>query len=258
MRNTLVLLYGFIAYIVFLLTFLYAIGFVGDFLVPRTIDRPPQDAAAMPLAWIVDVALLGLFAVQHSAMARRGFKDWLTRWLPAPIERSTYVLVTSLVLILLFWQWRPLPGVIWDVGAGGAWWMLLYALFALGWLLVLAGTFVINHFDLFGLRQVWFAARSHEYPAVEFKEGWFYRLVRHPLMLGFIVAFWATPRMSTGHLLFAVATTGYILIAVRFLEERDLVAMHGETYRDYQRRVPMLCPWPRPRHTPTRPMAQVE
>jgi methanethiol S-methyltransferase len=246
MGRMIVFLYGVVCYVIFFLSFLYAIGFVGDFVVPTSLNRGM--ASPVATAWIIDLALLGLFAVQHSGMARRGFKQWLTSWLPATAERSTYVLISSLVLILLLWQWRPLPGVIWDVQAPWAYW-LLYALFAFGWLLVLSGTFVINHFDLFGLRQVWLAVRNQPYTQLKFTEGVYYGLVRHPLMLGFIIAFWAIPRMTMGHLLFAVATTGYILIAVKFLEERDLMAMHGDAYRDYQQRVPMISPWPRPRRS---------
>lgn len=247
MRGVLIFLYGAVAYVVFFATFLYAIVFVGDLWVPYTIDR--GRTGAMPAALWIDLILLGIFAVQHSAMARPGFKRWLTSWLPAPLERSTYVLLSSAALILLFWQWQPLPGVVWDVQAAWAWW-LLYALFAFGWLVVLSGTFVIDHFDLFGLRQVWLSARGRDYTALEFKARLHYGVVRHPLMLGFLIAFWAIPHMSAGHLLFAVATTGYILIAVKFLEERDLIASHGETYRAYQRQVPMLCPWPRRRAQP--------
>lgn len=246
MRGFITLLYGVACYLVFLFTFLYAIGFVGDFLVPKTIDQPMQGFSGTPWSWMIDILLLGLFAVQHSGRARRGFKRWLTGWLPQAVERSTYVLISSLILILLFWQWRPLPGVIWAVQAPWAYW-LLYGLFAFGWLLVLSGSFVINHFDLFGLRQAWFAACKQPYIPLNFTEGIYYGLVRHPLMLGFIIAFWAIPQMSVGHVLFTLATTGYILLAVKFLEERDLLAMHGEGYRSYQQRVPMLCPWPRPR-----------
>lgn len=244
MRSIGILAYGVACYLVFLLTFLYAIGFVADVLVPRTLDRGPVAPTATALA--IDVLLLGLFALQHSVMARPGFKRWLTGWLPESMERSTYVLASSLVLLLLFWQWRPLPAVIWDVQAPWAYW-LLYALSALGWLIVLTGTFAIDHFDLFGLRQTWHGARGRQAQPAHFVERYYYRLIRHPLMLGFIIAFWATPRMSTGHLLFAIATTGYILVAVKFLEERDLVVAHGDAYRDYQQRVPMLCPWPRHR-----------
>ncbi|MHB1060136.1 MAG: methanethiol S-methyltransferase [Rhodanobacter sp.] len=245
MRALLALCYGVLCYALFLATFLYAIAFVGDFPVPRTLDRPPPIGPETLTPWIIDLALLGLFAVQHSGMARQGFKAWLARSLSPAIERSTYVLLSSLALILLFWQWRPLPGTVWQVEAGWGQ-AVLYALFAGGWLLVLAGTFVINHFDLFGLRQVWLYARGQPGNPLPFKRHFFYRVVRHPLMLGFLVAFWATPHMSTGHLLFALATSGYIVIAVKFLEERDLIAAHGGDYRRYQREVPMLCPWPRP------------
>lgn len=247
MRSASILLYGVLCYLVFFLTFLYAIGFVADVPLPKTLDSPMPDSAGTPADWIIDIVLLGLFAVQHSGMARGGFKRWLAGWMSPAIERSTYVLVSSFLLILLFWQWRPLPGVIWDVGHGWAWW-LLYALSAFGWLIVLSGTFIINHWDLFGLRQVWLHARGAAYTPPEFVNSFYYRIVRHPLMLGFIIAFWATPRMTIGHLLFALATTGYILIAVRFLEERDLIAAHGEDYRRYRREVPMICPWPRPSH----------
>jgi protein-S-isoprenylcysteine O-methyltransferase Ste14 len=245
MRSPLILLYGVLCYVVFFLTFLYAIAFVADIpFVPHTLDRGFGTSNAAQ-AVVIDAILLGVFAIQHSGMARHGFKRWLTGWLPESMERSTYVLLTSLALILLFWQWRPLPGVIWDVGRGWAWWAL-YAISAFGWLVVLSGTFIINHWDLFGLRQVWLRARGVDYTPPKFVDSFYYRLVRHPLMLGFIIAFWVIPRMSVGHLLFALATTGYILIAVRFLEERDLLVAHGEDYRRYRSEVPMICPWPRP------------
>ena len=245
MRNALILLYGLLCYAVFFLAFLYAIAFVADVsFVPHTVNRGFV-ATSMSQAVVIDAILLGIFAVQHSGMARRGFKKWLTGWMSPSIERSTYVLTSSLALILLYWLWRPLPGLIWDVGRGWAWW-LLYGLSAFGWLIVLSSTFVINHFDLFGLRQVWLRARGAAYTPPEFVDSFYYRIVRHPLMLGFVIAFWATPRMTAGHLLFAIATTGYILIAVRLLEERDLIAAHGEDYRRYRREVPMICPWPRP------------
>lgn len=246
MRSALMVTYGVACYAVFFITFLYAVGFVGDVGVPQSVDSAPADA--LPGALTADVVLLGLFALQHSGMARQGFKRWITHWLPRALERSTYVLMSSLVLILLFWQWRALPQVVWQVSAPWAAW-LLYALFAGGWLMVLTGTFAINHFDLFGLRQVWLRARGRDYAPLAFTMRSYYRLVRHPLMLGFIIAFWAAPRMTLGHLLFAAAGTGYILIALQ-LEEQDLVAYHGDAYRDYQRRVPMLCPWPRPRARP--------
>ena len=242
MSRVLVLLYGVICYAVFFATFVYAIGFVAGIGVPRHIDNGTTGSIASALA--IDLALLGLFAVQHSGMARPGFKRWWIQIVPAPIERSTYVLLSSLALIALFVYWRPLPQPVWNVGNDSAR-LALHALSACGWLLVLTGTFLINHFDLFGLQQVWRYSRGrngqdHVSP---FVTRAFYRIVRHPLMLGFLIAFWATPTMTVGHLLFALATTGYILIAVRCLEERDLVAMYGDTYRDYQRRVPMLLPF---------------
>ncbi|KEZ76144.1 methanethiol S-methyltransferase [Salinisphaera hydrothermalis] len=239
MQRGITIAYGGFCYLLFLLTFLYAIAFFADFGVPRTIDRGPAVPAITALA--VDIALLGLFAIQHSGMARSGFKHWLCRYLSAPLERSTYVLLSSLVLLLLFWQWKPLPGVIWSLQSPVVV-ALLYAIAALGWLIVLTSTFAINHFDLFGLRQVWLSAHGKPYKPVAFQEHFYYRLVRHPLMLGFIIAFWATPTMTVGHLLFAVISTAYMLLAIHFLEEPDLVAAHGEAYRDYQRRVPMICP----------------
>ena len=240
MARLLALIYGVVCYALFLVTFLYAIAFVAGSVsgVPKHIDsgNPTPFATAL----IIDLALLGLFAVQHSGMARPAFKRWWTRIVPVPVERSTYVLLSSLALLLLFWQWRPLPQLVWSVDGAAGW--ALYAVSALGWLTVLTGTFLINHFDLFGLRQVWMYSRGQTPIDGPFVTRAFYRIVRHPLMLGFLVAFWATPVMTVGHLLFALATTGYILIAVKFLEERDLVALYGDTYRDYQRQVPMLLP----------------
>lgn len=245
MSRLFALLYGAVAYTVFLCTFLYAIGFVSGVGVPLTIDQGRSAAPAVAL--VTDSLLLGLFAIQHSGMARPAFKRWWARYVPAPVERSTYVIASSLVLIVLFWQWRPLPLPIWQVGHPAAR-LALHGLAAVGWLLVLSGTFLIDHFDLFGLRQVWRYAHHREPDqATPFVTRAFYRLVRHPLMLGFLVAFWSTPDMSQGHLLFALMTTGYILVAVRLLEERDLVAQFGETYRAYQRDVPMLLPWRLPR-----------
>jgi protein-S-isoprenylcysteine O-methyltransferase Ste14 len=239
--------YGVLCYGVFLASFLYAIAFLANVPVPHTIDHGPS--AALPIAIAVDLVLLGVFAVQHSGMARRSFKRWLIRWLPAQIERSTYVLLSSAALILIFWQWHPINQVIWNVDTRWAV-ILLYGIAAAGWLVLLSGTFVINHFDLFGLRQVWLNLHNRPYTPLQFQERLHYRLIRHPLMLGFIIAFWATPHMTAGHLLFAMATTTYILLALR-LEERDLIAAHGEEYRRYQERVPSLLPWPRPSTHPS-------
>jgi methanethiol S-methyltransferase len=238
MTRLLTIGYGAVCYVVFLAAFLYAIGFVGNIVVPRSIDHGVT--APITQALVVNVLLLGLFAVQHSVMARPAFKRWWTRLVPTTIERSTYVLLSSLALVLLFWQWRTMPAVIWDV----TWQpgrVALWILFGLGWVTVLLSTFMINHFDLFGLRQVYLAWRGTAYTSLDFRTSLLYRVVRHPLMLGFIVAFWATPTMTAGHLLFAFATTAYILIAIQ-LEEHDLNAALGDRYRDYRRRVPMLVP----------------
>lgn len=242
--RSLALGYGVASYLIFLVVFCYAIGFVGGIVVPRTVDHG-IDGAPFGVALLINTALLGLFAVQHSVMARPAFKRWWTRFVPKPVERSTYVLLASLVLLLLYSQWRTMPAVVWQISPPAVR-VLLWALFAAGWATVLAATFMINHFELFGMRQVFAAWRGAPGTKPDFRANLLYRLVRHPLMLGFLIAFWATPTMSAGHLLFAVGTTGYILIALQ-LEERDLVAELGDSYRVYQNSVPMLVPGLRPR-----------
>jgi len=230
--------YGLFGYVVFLGSFLYAIGFVGNLVVPKAIDTGP--AGPVTEALFINGLLLGLFALQHSVMARCDFKRWWTRFVPQSVERSTYVLISSLLLLVLFWRWQPILGVVWHVeNRVGV--VALEVLFWLGWAVVLYSTFAIDHFDLFGLRQVWLRLRGIEYVPVPFEQPPLYKLVRHPLLLGFLVAFWSTPRMTQGHLLFSVATTGYVLVGI-LLEERDLVAAHGKVYEQYQREVRMLLP----------------
>jgi protein-S-isoprenylcysteine O-methyltransferase Ste14 len=231
------LFYGLTSYVIFLGTFLYAVGFVGNIVVPKSINTgeviPVGEAAA------VNVLLLGLFAVQHSVMARPAFKRWLTRFVPPQVERSTYVLASNVALILLFGLWRPMPGVVWEVESPFA--VILWMLFGVGWVLALVSTFLLDHFDLFGLRQVVLYARGRPYAPPPFRTPALYKVVRHPIMLGFLIAFWATPTMTWGHLLFAGMTTAYILVGI-FLEERDLKNAFGSTYEEYRRRVGMIVP----------------
>jgi protein-S-isoprenylcysteine O-methyltransferase Ste14 len=241
MSRTLALAYGVASYLAFLAAFLYAVGFVANLLVPKSIDSGPE--GWLPASVLVDTLLLLLFAVPHSVMARPAFKRWWTRLVPPPVERSTYVLISSLTLGLLYWQWRPIPTVVWQVTSPTGR-LLILAVFWAGWAAVLASTFLIDHFDLFGLRQVYLYASGRPYTPVGFRVLGLYRYVRHPIMLGFLLAFWAAPTMTAGHLLFAGATTAYILIALQ-LEERDLVAFHGEQYRAYQKQAGMLLPLPR-------------
>jgi methanethiol S-methyltransferase len=238
MKRIVLFAYGVAAYLTFFGTFLYALGFVGNLGVPKSIDSAPQTSFLEAL--LTNLVLLGIFAVQHSVMARPAFKRWLTGWLPQPIERSTYVLFSSLALILLFVAWQPMGGTVWKVQdpiARG----VLHGLFAFGWVLVLVTTFLINHFDLFGLRQVWLNLLGREYQPLRFVMPGPYRMVRHPLYVGWLFSFWATPTMTVAHLVFAIATTAYILVAIR-LEERDLMDSHGADYATYRNRVPMLVP----------------
>lgn len=244
MKRALFLLYGTSCYILFLLVFLYLIGFAGNLSLPTTVDRPAATLVGAA-AWIVNIALLCLFGIQHSVMARKGFKAWLTRWMTPSIERSSYVLLSSVAFILLFAFWQPLPGVVWNATATWAV-QLLWAVFAFGWLLTLLSSFAVDHFDLLGLRQVWLRALGRVYTPPRFKNNIFYRLVRHPLMTGFLIGFWATPHMTVSHLLLAVGFSAYIFVGLQF-EERDLLATYGADYERYRHRVPKLCPWPRPR-----------
>jgi protein-S-isoprenylcysteine O-methyltransferase Ste14 len=248
------MLYGLLCYLAFLASFLYAIGFIGDLGVPKTIDT--GGGVAPPEALLIDLALLGLFAIQHSVMARTPVKLTLSRVIPRPMERSTYVLISSLLLALICWKWQALPLTLWNLSQP-ALRALADGLFALGWSVVLLSTFLINHFELFGLRQVFDHWRGVPAPPPLFKTPALYKLVRHPIYLGFVMAFWSTPRMTVGHLLFAAATTGYILVGI-FFEERDLIASFGDNYRRYRRTVPMILPhFPRRAAAGARPRVDV-
>lgn len=239
MTRALAFAYGILSYVVFLGTFLYAIGFVGNLVVPKSIDSGA--AGSLWPSVLVNLGLLGLFGLQHSVMARPGFKRWWTRIVPESIERSTYVLFSSIALILLFWLWRPLPDVVWSIDGELAR-TISWGVFAMGWLLVLASTFMISHAHLFGLKQVGEHLSGEEkLSSPEFQVSGLYRHVRHPIMLGFFIAFWAAPTMSVGHLLFAGVTTGYVLVALQ-LEERDLLDRFGKRYERYRKQVPMILP----------------
>ena len=231
--------YGVFAYGVFCIACLYSMGFIGNLVVPKAIDAVPELSLLPALA--IDLGVLGLFAVQHSVMARKGFKQWWTQWVPTVVERSTYVLFSSVALIVLFWLWQPLGGMIWTVEnpVGKT---ALYGMYGLGWVIVAISTFLIDHFDLFGLRQVYLFLKGKPYADLPFITPGFYRYVRHPLYVGWLIIFWATPTMTLTHLLFAVITSLYILVAVQF-EERDLVQVYGESYARYQKQVPMLIPF---------------
>jgi protein-S-isoprenylcysteine O-methyltransferase Ste14 len=236
------LLYGIVAYTAFFVTILYSIGFVMNEVVPKSIDTGTTTTWVEAL--IVNLVLLSLFAIQHSVMARKRFKEWWTQYVPKPVERSTYVLLASLCLMLLFWQWRPMPAIVWqvedaDVAAAIA------TISLIGWTIVFTSTFLINHFELFGVHQVMANLAGREIPAPQFRTPMYYKFVRHPIYLGFIIAFWAAPEMTVGHLLFAAVTTAYIFVGI-FLEERDLIEQFGDDYRRYKKRVSMLFPWRKP------------
>ncbi|HZX96973.1 MAG TPA: isoprenylcysteine carboxylmethyltransferase family protein [Myxococcales bacterium] len=248
MKRILAFLYGVVCYTIFVCTFVYAMGFVSNLFVPRSIDS--LRAAPLGEALVVNALLLGLFAVQHSLMARQGFKRLWTRIVAPPVERSTYVLFSSLALILLFWKWEPIGGVVWNVADPGAR-FALQALSVVGFGIALMSSFLINHFDLFGLRQVYLYLRGRPYTPLGFRTRTVYKYVRHPLYLGFLIAFWSTPTMTIAHLVFALATAGYILVGIQ-LEERDMVEMHGEKYEAYRSQVSMLIPRP-PKRTGLQP-----
>ncbi len=239
MKRILSLVYGVICYAAFLGTILYAIGFIGNMVVPKTIDSEPE--ASLTKALLVNGSLLLLFALQHSIMARPAFKRRWTRIIPSELERSSFVLLSSACLILMMWLWQPIGGVVWSVDDRVVQ-TVLTVLYLAGWGIVFISTFLINHFDLFGLRQVWLYFNGKPYTPLPFRLPGFYRLVRHPLYLGFLIAFWCTPVMTVAHLLFAILTTGYILVAIQF-EERDLMAHFGEKYREYKKWAPMLIPF---------------
>lgn len=239
MKKILVILYGIVAYVTFLVAFLYAIGFVGNFLVPKSIDSGLE--TPFYEAILINVALMSVFALQHSIMARPAFKKWITQLISPAIERSTYVLLSSLALLLLYWQWQPMTTTVWAVEGNMA--LVLTGIFFLGWTIVILSTFMISHFELFGLTQVFQNFKNKTAPTPEFQVNFFYKMVRHPIMVGFIIAFWAAPTMTIGHLLFSMVTSAYMVIAVKFFEERDLKKAIGQEYIDYQKRVPMFVPF---------------
>lgn len=239
MKRFFFLLYGLIAYVAAVGSLLYAIGFIGNIVVPKTIDGEPQ----LPLlsAILINASLLLLFALQHSIMARPGFKRWFTRMIPAELERSTFVLLSSLLLILIMWQWQPLGGVVWSVDNSTIKTILL-VIYLIGWAILFISSFLINHFDLFGVRQVWLYFNKKPYTHLPFRLPFFYKYMRHPIYFGMLIAFWSASLMRVSHLLFAVLSTGYVLVGIQ-LEERDLIKTFGEKYKLYKKRAPMLIPF---------------
>jgi protein-S-isoprenylcysteine O-methyltransferase Ste14 len=240
MKKIISFTYGIVAYVVFLVAFLYAIGFVGNILVPKTINS--GESSAFWPALITNLLLLSLFAIQHSIMARPGFKKWIKGIIGPVVERSTFVLLSSLILLLIYWQWKPITTEVWNAGDGTLS-MVLVGLFYLGWLIVFFSTFMINHFELFGLKQIFENFKDKLPESPEFQTNYLYAIVRHPIMLGFIIAFWATPIMTVGHLIFSITTTLYIMVSVKYLEEKDLRNAIGKEYEDYQESVPMIIPF---------------
>ena len=240
MEKFLASIYGIFAYLLFLITAIYMVGFLGNFLVPKSISSDTGGPLAQSIA--IDLILLSLFAIQHSLMARASFKKWITSFMNPAIERSTYVLLSSLVLILLFWQWQPIPIILWEVKSKTVY-SLIMGLFGLGWVVVLASTFMINHFELTGLQQVYDYLKNKEPDKSRFQINYLYKFVRHPLMLGFLMVFWATPYMTIGHFLFTSVMTMYIFLSVKYLEEKDLLKTIGKEYEDYQEKVPMIIPF---------------
>lgn len=239
MKKVLVIIYGILAYLVFLVSFLYAIGFVGNILVPKSIDSGEEITLVTSL--LINVGLMSLFAIQHSVMARPAFKEWFTKYINPAVERSTYVLLSSLILLLMYWKWEPMTTIVWDTE--GLVSTIIIGVFFSGWLIVFLSTLMISHFELFGLKQIYQNFKDQSMTTPKFQVNWFYKLVRHPIMLGFIIAFWAAPTMTFGRLLFAVVTTAYILIAVKYLEEKDLKHLIGKDYEAYQKNVPMILPF---------------
>ena len=240
MKKSAIFIYGILAYCIFLIAFLYAIGFLGNIIVPKSIDSGTETTLFSSI--IINVILLSVFALQHSIMARPAFKKWFTTIISPAMERSTYILLSSLSLLLIYWQWQPITTIVWEVENETVI-IVLKGIFFLGWLIVLLSTFMINHFELFGLAQIFDNLKNRQTPNPKFQTNYLYKIVRHPIMLGFIIAFWATPHMTIGHLLFTLVTTIYILIAVKYLEEKDLRKFIGKKYETYQKEVPMVIPF---------------